>query len=58
MFLSHYAAGLAAKKWAPKMSLGVLFLAAVWLDLLWSLFLLLGWGKRQNQSGYHQSTAD
>jgi hypothetical protein len=43
MFLSHYAAGLAAKKWAPKVSLGVLFLAAVWLDLLWSLFLLLGW---------------
>src|ERR1700677_2537457 len=43
MFLSHYAAGLAAKKWAPKVSLGILFLAAVWLDLLWSLFLLLGW---------------
>jgi hypothetical protein len=43
MFLSHYAAGFAAKKWAPKVSLGILFLAAVWLDLLWSLFLLLGW---------------
>jgi hypothetical protein len=43
MFLSHYAAGFAAKKIAPKMSLGILFLAAVWLDLLWSLFLLLGW---------------
>jgi hypothetical protein len=43
MFLSHYAAGLAAKKWVPKTSLGVLFLAAVWLDLLWSLFLFWGW---------------
>jgi hypothetical protein len=43
MFLGHFAVGLAAKKWAPKASLGTLFLASVWLDLLWSLFLLLGW---------------
>lgn len=43
MFLGHYAAGLAAKKFAPKVSLGVLILASVWLDLLWSLFLILGW---------------
>jgi hypothetical protein len=43
MLLGHYAAGFAAKKWAPKVSLGVLFLAAVWLDLLWSLFLILHW---------------
>jgi hypothetical protein len=43
MFLSHYAAGLAAKKLAPKVSLGILLLAAVGLDLLWSLFLILGW---------------
>src|ERR1700679_3638472 len=43
MFLGHYAAALAAKKWAPKVSLGVLLLAAVWLDLIWSLFLLFGW---------------
>ena len=43
MFLSHYAAGLAAKKWAPKISLGILFLAAVGLDLLWSFFLIFGW---------------
>jgi len=43
MFLGHFAVGFAAKKWAPKVSLGTLFLASVWLDLLWSLFLLLGW---------------
>lgn len=43
MFLSHYAAGLAAKKLVPKVSLGILLLAAVGLDLLWSLFLILGW---------------
>lgn len=43
MFLGHYGAAFAAKKWAPKVSLGLLVLAAVWLDLLWSLFLILHW---------------
>lgn len=42
MFLGHYAAGFAMKKWAPKASLGTLFLAAIWLDLMWPLFVLLG----------------
>jgi hypothetical protein len=30
------------KIWAPKASLGTLFLAAIWLDLMWPLFVLLG----------------
>ena len=42
MLLGHYAAGLAAKKIAPKTNLGVLIAAAVFLDLIWPLFLLLG----------------
>src|SRR5580658_5399448 len=42
MFLGHYAVGFAAKKWAPKVSLGTLLMAAVWLDLLWPIFVLLG----------------
>ncbi len=42
MFIGHYAVGLAAKKAAPKVSLGTLVAAAIGLDLLWSLFLLLG----------------
>lgn len=42
MFLGHYAAGLAAKKAAPEVSLGTLFLSAQLVDLLWPLFLLLG----------------
>lgn len=42
MFIGHYAAALAAKKAAPKVSLGILFLAAQLLDLLWPIFLLLG----------------
>jgi len=43
MFIGHYAAGFAAKKLAPKTSLGLLFGAAVLLDLVWPLFVLLGW---------------
>ncbi len=42
MFIGHYAVGFAAKKWAPKVSLGTLFLAALWLDLIWPIFVLMG----------------
>lgn len=42
MFIGHFGAGLAGKKPAPKVSLGTLFLAAQWLDLIWPLFLILG----------------
>jgi hypothetical protein len=41
MFLGHYAVALAAKKAAPKTSLGTLFLSVQFLDLLWPVFLLL-----------------
>ena len=43
MFIGHYAVGLAAKKFAPRTSLGVLIAAPILLDLLWPIFLLLGW---------------
>ncbi|MEE8397223.1 MAG: metal-dependent hydrolase [bacterium] len=43
MFIGHYAVGLAAKKVAPEASLGTLLLACQLADLLWPLFLLLGW---------------
>lgn len=42
MFIGHYAVALAAKKAAPKISLGTLFLSVQFLDLLWPIFLLLG----------------
>jgi hypothetical protein len=42
MFLGHYAVALAAKKAAPKTSLGTLFLSVQFLDLLWPILLLLG----------------
>jgi hypothetical protein len=43
MFIGHYALGLAAKRLAPRTSLGTLFAAPTFADLLWPVFLLLGW---------------
>lgn len=43
MFIGHIAVGLASKRLAPRVSLGVLMAAPVLLDLLWPVFLLLGW---------------
>jgi hypothetical protein len=43
MFIGHFAVGFGAKTAAPRVSLGTLFLAAQWLDLLWPTLLLLGW---------------
>jgi hypothetical protein len=43
MFLGHFGIALAAKKVAPRTSLGVLVLAAQLADLMWPIFLLLGW---------------
>lgn len=42
MFIGHYGVALAAKKAAPETSLGTLFLATSFIDLLWPLFLLTG----------------
>lgn len=43
MFVGHYAVGLAAKHFAPRASLGALVAAPILLDLLWPIFLLVGW---------------
>ncbi len=45
MLIGHVAVALGAKKTAPKTSLGTLLLAAQWPDLLWPLFLMLGWER-------------
>jgi len=42
MFLGHFAAAFAAKALAPRVSLGTLFLAAQFADLLWPTLLLTG----------------
>jgi len=42
MFVGHFALGFAAKRWAPRVRLGTLFLAAQFIDLLWPTLLLVG----------------
>src|SRR5687767_8464952 len=43
MFVGHYAAGLAAKRFAPRTSLGILIAAPILLDLIWPILVLIGW---------------
>lgn len=42
MFIGHFAIALGAKKAAPRTSLGTLFIASQFVDLLWPVLLLLG----------------
>lgn len=43
MFTGHFAVGFGLKRMAPRASLGALIAAANWADILWVIFLLLGW---------------
>jgi hypothetical protein len=52
MFLGHYGVALALKRAEPKLSLGTLFIAVQLLDLLWGVFLLLGWEHARIIPGY------
>ncbi|HUK62904.1 MAG TPA: hypothetical protein VLV15_06215 [Dongiaceae bacterium] len=45
MFIGHAAVGFAAKRVAPRASMGVLLTAPYLADLLWPVFLLLGWER-------------
>ena len=61
MFIGHYALGFAAKRAAPRTSLGHLFIAPSLADLLWPFFVLLGWEQvhivgGSNPSSYSGST--
>lgn len=42
MFLGHFAVGFGAKRLAPALSLGALFLAVQLIDLMWPTLLALG----------------
>jgi hypothetical protein len=42
MFIGHNAVAFAAKRAAPRISLGTLTAAATFLDLIWPIFVLLG----------------
>jgi hypothetical protein len=45
MFIGHFAVAFAAKRVSPRTSLGATFVAAQLVDLLWPIFLLLGWER-------------
>jgi hypothetical protein len=45
MFIGHIAVGFASRRVAPRASLGWLMTAPVFADLLWPIFLLLGWER-------------
>jgi hypothetical protein len=42
MFIGHYGVALAAKRLAPRTSLGTLILSAEFVDALWPIFLVAG----------------
>jgi hypothetical protein len=56
MFLGHFGVALAAKKAAPMVSLGTLFLAAQFADLLWPILLLVGLEQVQIAPGITRVT--
>jgi len=51
MFIGHFAVGFASKKLAPQTNLGWLIAAPLFLDLIWPLFLLLGWERVKIEPG-------
>jgi len=51
MFLGHFGLGFAAKKAARDVSLGALFMAAQFADLLWPTLVLLGLERVEVQPG-------
>ncbi len=51
MFIGHFGVGFGAKRIAPNISLGVLFIGAQFIDLLWPTLLLLGVESVQIEPG-------
>lgn len=45
MFLGHYGVAFGLKRADPKLSLAALFLAVQFVDLLWGIFIILGWER-------------
>ena len=52
MFLGHYGIAFAVKRAEAKLSLGTLFIAVQFPNLLWGIFVLLGWEHARIVPGY------
>jgi len=56
MFIGHYGAGFAGKKFRKSASLGTYFMAAQWVDLIWPILILLGIEKVEIEPGISSVT--
>jgi len=52
MFIGHYGVALGGKRAVPRLSLGLLFLAVQFLDVLFAIFVLLGIEKMKIVHGF------
>ena len=51
MFIGHFGIAFGLKSLAPRASLGALVAATAWADILWTVFLLLGWEHARISAG-------
>jgi membrane-bound metal-dependent hydrolase YbcI (DUF457 family) len=51
MFIGHFGVALAARRVAPRPSLGTLVMASLFIDGVWPIFLLLGWEQLAIEPG-------
>lgn len=51
MFIGHFGAGFAGKKFESSASLGTYFMAAQWIDLIWPILILFGIEKAEINPG-------
>jgi hypothetical protein len=56
MFIGHFGAGFAGKKFSKSASLGTYFMAAQWIDLVWPILILLGIEKVEIEPGISSVT--
>ncbi len=56
MFIGHFGAGFAGKKFSKSASLGTYFMAAQWVDLIWPILVLLGIEKVAIEPGISSVT--
>lgn len=56
MFIGHFGAGFAGKKFSKSASLGTYFMAAQWIDLIWPILLQLGIEKVEIKPGVSSVT--
>ncbi len=57
MFVGHYGVSYAARSLAPRVPLWVLFIATQWMDVVWSVLVLLGIEKLNIVPGFTEANA-